>query len=60
VLRETIGIPILPEERADIDAGAAPAREALGEEAWAAAFAAGRELAQEETITEALEESSPG
>jgi non-specific serine/threonine protein kinase len=47
-LREAIGIPILPAERADIDAGAAPARAALGEEAWAAAFAVGQALTPEE------------
>jgi hypothetical protein len=36
-------------------AAAAPAREALGEEAWAAAFVAGRALSLEEAIAEALD-----
>jgi hypothetical protein len=38
----------------------APAREALGEEAWAAAFTAGRSLSPEEAIAEALEEVREG
>jgi predicted ATPase/DNA-binding XRE family transcriptional regulator len=40
----------------DIDVAVAPARAALGEEAWAAAFAAGQALSLEEAIAEALEE----
>jgi hypothetical protein len=44
---------------ADIEAAAAVARAELGEEQWAAVFAAGRALTLEEAVIEALRESSP-
>jgi tetratricopeptide (TPR) repeat protein len=53
-LREPIGFPQPPVDRADTEAAVAPARAALGEEAWAAAYAAGRALSLEEAIAEAL------
>jgi hypothetical protein len=40
----------------DLNPVLAPAREALGEEAWAAAIAAGRALSLEEAVAEALGE----
>jgi hypothetical protein len=45
---------------ADVEAAVAPARAALGEAAWAAAFAAGRALTREEAIAEALGEAAEG
>ncbi len=54
-LHETIGIPILPAEQAGIEEAAAPARAALGEEAWVAAYAAGQAMTLEEAIAEALD-----
>jgi hypothetical protein len=44
----------------DIETAVAPAREVLGEQQWAAAFAAGRALTLEEAIAEALGETSSG
>jgi predicted ATPase/class 3 adenylate cyclase/transcriptional regulator with XRE-family HTH domain len=55
-VRETLGAPQPPEEQADTEAAVAPARAALGEEAWTAAFAAGRALTLEQAIAEALDE----
>jgi hypothetical protein len=60
VVRETLGAPIPSPERTELEEAVAPARAALGEEQWAAAFAAGRALTLEEAVAEALEESSPG
>jgi predicted ATPase/class 3 adenylate cyclase len=58
VLRETIGAP-RPSVEADLnEQTVAAARAALGEEAWAAAFAAGGALSLEEAIAEALGEWS--
>jgi predicted ATPase/class 3 adenylate cyclase len=45
-------------DQADIEAAVAPARAALGEERWAAAFDAGRALSLEEAIAEALDEAN--
>ncbi|HET9979886.1 MAG TPA: tetratricopeptide repeat protein, partial [Ktedonobacterales bacterium] len=53
-LRENTGAPLPANERADVEEAVAAARAALGEEAWAAAFAAGRALSLEEAVTEAL------
>jgi hypothetical protein len=52
VLRETIGAP--QPEQADVEEVVAAAQAALGEEAWAAAFGAGRRLSLERAIAEAL------
>jgi predicted ATPase/transcriptional regulator with XRE-family HTH domain len=55
-LRGTLGAPLPAHERADIEQATAAARVTLGEEAWEAAFAAGRALSLEEAIAEALGE----
>jgi predicted ATPase/transcriptional regulator with XRE-family HTH domain len=52
--REALGAPQPPQERADVDQAVAAARATLGEEAWAAAFAAGRAMTLEDAIVEAL------
>jgi predicted ATPase/class 3 adenylate cyclase/transcriptional regulator with XRE-family HTH domain len=57
-LRKTLGAPDLSPEREAARAYRASARAALGEEAWAAAFAAGQALSLEEAIAEALEAES--
>jgi hypothetical protein len=57
-LRNNLGSP--PRARGlwspDTDAVAAAARAALGEERWAAAFAAGKALSLEEAVAEALDD----
>jgi hypothetical protein len=53
-LRETLGTPQASWERENVEQTVAPARAALGEEEWAAAFAAGRALSLEQAIAEAL------
>jgi tetratricopeptide (TPR) repeat protein len=55
--REQIGMrrPMIVPTAADIESAVAPARAALGEAAWAAAFAAGQALSLEEAIAEALD-----
>ena len=60
--RERIGMrrPMVVPTADDVEAGCAPARAALGEEAWAAAFAAGQALSLEEAIAEALEKPAQG
>jgi predicted ATPase/class 3 adenylate cyclase len=57
-LRETIGTPQPKVERQDTEEAVAAVRAALGEEAWAAAHAAGQALTLEEAIAEALEETT--
>jgi predicted ATPase/class 3 adenylate cyclase len=57
-MREQRGIALSESETAIIEPCMAPARAALGEEAWAAAFAAGRALSLEQAIAEALDEGS--
>jgi predicted ATPase/class 3 adenylate cyclase len=52
--RDAIGAPQPPNELADIEASIATTRAALGEEAWQAAFEAGRMLSLEEAFQEAL------
>jgi tetratricopeptide (TPR) repeat protein len=56
--RDFIGVPVPPPERADRDSAVAAARLALGETAFAAAWAAGRALPLEDVIAEALAPSS--
>ncbi|MGO8948870.1 MAG: ATP-binding protein [Ktedonobacterales bacterium] len=56
-VRETLGTPKSAPEQADVDKAVAAARAALGEEAWAAAFAEGHALALEEAVAEALGET---
>jgi non-specific serine/threonine protein kinase len=53
-LRETIGAPQPVPERAATEQAVARARAALGEDAWAAAFTAGRALSLEQAIAYAL------
>ncbi|HET8907291.1 MAG TPA: tetratricopeptide repeat protein [Ktedonobacterales bacterium] len=53
-LRETLGAPDLSPERETARAHEASAQAALGEEAWAAAFAAGQALSLDEAIAQAL------
>jgi predicted ATPase len=59
VLRETLDYQIWPTWRAEHDRTVAAARAALSEEAFGAAWAAGRALPPEQAITEALRVSEP-
>jgi predicted ATPase/class 3 adenylate cyclase len=54
-LRQAVGARLQPIMQADIEVVVAPARAALGEAAWATAFAAGQALSLEEAIAEALD-----
>jgi hypothetical protein len=54
-LREVLGAPLPPDERADHDQAVHAMRTALGEEAFAAAWSAGRALPLEQAIALALE-----
>ncbi|HEV2458329.1 MAG TPA: hypothetical protein VGS80_08175, partial [Ktedonobacterales bacterium] len=56
-LRERVGTLQSPRWRAATERAAALARAALGEERWAATYAAGRALSQEAAIAEALGEA---
>lgn len=58
--RKTLGAPQPPSERTDKEETMAAARAALGEEAWAAAFAAGHALSLEEAVADALGEVDRG
>jgi tetratricopeptide (TPR) repeat protein len=53
-VQEVVGAPPPAPERADTAAAVAPARTALGEDAWATAFAVGQALSLEEAVAEAL------
>jgi non-specific serine/threonine protein kinase len=55
-LREPIGFPQPLVDKLDTEAAVTAARAAIGEEAWTAAFEAGRTLSLEEAIAEALGE----
>jgi predicted ATPase/class 3 adenylate cyclase/Tfp pilus assembly protein PilF len=57
-LREAIGASLSPADRDEHERLVAPARTALGEEAFAAAWAAGRAMTLDEATTCALENSS--
>jgi tetratricopeptide (TPR) repeat protein len=54
-LRDSLGLPLPPNERPEYDRHRTAAREVLGDEAFARAWAAGREMALEEAIRYALE-----
>jgi hypothetical protein len=54
VLREAIGAPLLPDERADYEQTLAAARTALGEEAFARVWAEGRATPLEQVISNVL------
>lgn len=56
-LREAVGAPLSSVDRQGIAQAVATTRAALGEAAWAAAFATGQALSMEEAIAEALEAS---
>jgi predicted ATPase/Tfp pilus assembly protein PilF/transcriptional regulator with XRE-family HTH domain len=58
-LREAQGVPLPPEERGSHDQAVQAMRAALGEEGFAAAWAAGRALPLEEAIALALEGDEP-
>ncbi|MEV6002877.1 BTAD domain-containing putative transcriptional regulator [Streptomyces griseomycini] len=49
-VRDAVGAPLPPAERADVDRAAGRAREALGESGFAAAFARGRTLTAGEQV----------
>jgi predicted ATPase/transcriptional regulator with XRE-family HTH domain len=53
-LRERMGAPVSPVDRSWYDAAITHARAAIGEEAFAAAWAAGRAMTLEQAIAEAL------
>jgi predicted ATPase/transcriptional regulator with XRE-family HTH domain len=55
-LLEETGIHLHPIDRREHDRYAAAARERLGQDAWNAAFAAGRALTLEEAVAEALQD----
>lgn len=57
-LRERVDVPPRPRDRVNIQWAAAEARLTLGETGWAAAFGAGRALAMDEAIAEALGEAA--
>ena len=59
-LRAELGTPQPAQEQADTAQAVMAARAALGEEAWAAAFAAGHALSMEEAIAEALGDDDDG
>jgi hypothetical protein len=62
-LREAIGTPLPPADRAEHDRSVAAVRTALGEEAFAAAWAEGRALTLEHAVAFALADdvqSPPG
>ncbi|MGH2593930.1 MAG: ATP-binding protein, partial [Anaerolineae bacterium] len=54
-IRETIGAPVPPIERADYDRSVADARAQLGEAAFASVWAEGRAMALEQAVAYALE-----
>ena len=56
-LREEIGTPLPPIVRTDHDHASNAAREALGEEAFEAAWAAGHAMSLEEAISEVVGEN---
>jgi len=55
-LRESLGLPLPPNEREDYDRHRTAAREALGEEAFAGAWAEGRTMTPEQATAYALQE----
>jgi hypothetical protein len=58
-LRDAIGAPRPPEERLDYEHDVAALRTALGDDAFTAAWAAGRALPLEQAIAEALADANP-
>jgi len=60
VMRETTGSPVSPFDRADYERDLDAVRAALGEEAFAAAWATGKTLSLEQAIADAYEEPAQG
>jgi predicted ATPase/transcriptional regulator with XRE-family HTH domain len=58
-VRERLGAPQAPDDRQELERLVAPARDALGEPAWTAAFTAGTALSLEAAVAEALGEPPP-
>jgi tetratricopeptide (TPR) repeat protein len=54
-LRETIGAPLAPQQREDLECRIAPARQALGKALWDSLSAEGRAMPIEQAILHALE-----
>jgi hypothetical protein len=54
-LREELGAPLPPSERARYETGLAMTRSAVGDEAYERAWAAGRALSLDEAVSEALD-----
>ena len=59
-IREAIGTPLPPSERAEVDGYSAAVQAGLEEKAFAAAWAKGRGMSMEQAISYALEEESDG
>src|SRR5436309_1522975 len=60
-LRQSLGLPLPPNEREEYDRHRSAAREALGEEAFAGAWAEGRAMTSEQAIDYALDrDGEPG
>jgi hypothetical protein len=59
-LREAMGAPLPPSDRAEYDRDVAAARTALGEEAFAAAWQAGRAMSLDDAVAFALDETQVG
>jgi predicted ATPase/DNA-binding SARP family transcriptional activator len=59
-LRDAVGYPHAPANQLDDDRNIATIRAALGEEAFAAAWAAGRAMSLEDAIAQALDETAEG
>jgi predicted ATPase/class 3 adenylate cyclase len=57
VLRETLGWPLPPSERAEYDRAVCVVREALGKEAFATAWSEGRAMTEAQATAYAVEES---
>jgi predicted ATPase len=58
-LREAMGAPLPPAERAEHERSVAAVRTSLGEETFATAWAAGRAMPMEEAVSYALEKEAP-
>ncbi|HEX6507291.1 MAG TPA: hypothetical protein VF221_06635 [Chloroflexota bacterium] len=53
-LRETIGVPVRPADRSDLDHALETARTALGQPAFAGAWTKGRAVPLEQAVSDAL------
>ena len=57
-MRMQVGAPLMEANQEETERETAAARQVLGEEAWATAYAAGRALSLEEAIAEALDKTT--